>query len=111
MIERSTSELSESEETIEDWPSSSKVRATSISLELQETLQHIVDDVVKSLGCVGAMVATMEPNNTLPVRAYSVAIAPGLVKQWEKRLGVGFVGPKSVSYLDNKKFKEYASLF
>ncbi len=73
---------------------------------LQATLQRIVDDVVAGLGCVGAMVATLEPNNTLPVRAYTVDIAPSLVKQLEERLGISFIGPKSVAYLDDKKFKD-----
>ena len=82
----------------------------SISPQLQETLQHIVDDVVESLGCVGAMVATLEPDNTLPVRAYSVNINPGLLRQLESRLGISFVGPKSVAYLDRKEFKDNLSV-
>jgi signal transduction histidine kinase len=73
---------------------------------LQATLQRIVDDVVNSLGCVGAMVATLETNNSLPVRAYSVSLAPDLLKQLENRLGISFVGPKSVAYLDDRKFKD-----
>lgn len=73
---------------------------------LQATLQQIVDDVITGLGCVGAMVATLEANNTLPVRAYAVDIAPGLIKQLEERLGASFIGPRSVAYLDDKKFKD-----
>lgn len=81
-------------------------KLSHISPGLQVSLQHIVDDVVTGLGCVGAMVATLEPNNTLPVRAYSVDIAPNLVKQLESKLGLSFIGPKSVAYLDDKKFQD-----
>jgi signal transduction histidine kinase len=73
---------------------------------LQSVLQHIVDDVVEGLGCVGAMVATLEPDDTLPVRAYSVDIAPSLLKQLEDRLGVSLIGPQSVASLNDKKFKD-----
>lgn len=78
--------------------------------EFQITLQRIVDDVVEGLGCVGAFVATLEPNNTLPVQAYSVDIAPGLLRQLETKLGVDVIGPKSVAYLDDKKFKDNLSI-
>jgi signal transduction histidine kinase len=77
-----------------------------ISPELQTVLQHVVDDVVASLSCVGAMVATLEADNTLPVRAYSVDIAPALLGQLESRLGVSFVGARSVAYLDDRRFKD-----
>ncbi|MBI1877182.1 MAG: GAF domain-containing sensor histidine kinase [Chloroflexi bacterium] len=86
--------------------SKSTATPAHISSGLQATLQHIVDDVVSGLGCVGAMVATLEVNNTLPVRAYSVDIAPNLIKQLESKLGLSFIGPKSVAYLDDKKFQE-----
>lgn len=89
-----------------DIPYTGEHKAADLPPGLQATLQRIVDDVVTGLGCVGAMVATLEPNNTLPVRAYAVDIAPNLVKQLEERLGISFVGPKSVAYLDDKKFKD-----
>jgi hypothetical protein len=73
-------------------------------------LQRIVDDVVEGLGCVGAFVATLEPNNTLPVQAYSVDIAPGLLRQLETKLGVDVIGPKSIAYLDDTKFKDNLSI-
>jgi signal transduction histidine kinase len=69
-----------------------------------------VEDVVAGLGCVGAMVATLEPGNVLPVRAYSVSIAPDLLKKLENRLGLSFVGPESVAYLDSKEFKDNLSV-
>jgi GAF domain-containing protein len=78
--------------------------------EFHTTLQRIVDDVVEGLGCVGAFVATLEPNNTLPVQAYSVDIAPGLLRQLETKLGVDVIGPKSVAYLDDAKFKDNLSI-
>jgi len=81
-----------------------------ISPELQASLQHIVDDVVSGLGCVGALVATLEMDNSLPVRAYSVSFAPKLLKQIESKLGVSLIGPKAAAYLDNKKFKDNLSV-
>lgn len=81
-----------------------------ISPELQTILQRIVDDVVGSLSCVGAMVATLEPNNVLPVRAYSVDIAPDLLNHLEKRLNISIIGPRSVAYLDEKRFEENLSV-
>jgi signal transduction histidine kinase len=81
-----------------------------ISNELQTVLQRIVDDVVAALGCVGAMVATLEMDNSLPVRAYAVDVAPTLLKTIEDKLGVSFIGPHSVAYLDDKKFKDNLSV-
>ncbi|MCI0399211.1 MAG: ATP-binding protein [Chloroflexi bacterium] len=78
--------------------------------ELQRTLQQIVDDVVERLGCVGAILATLEPGNALPTRAYSVSFAPELLGQLEKQLGVGLVGPKSVVYLDEGKHRDNLSV-
>ncbi len=77
-----------------------------ISDELKKLLQHVVNDVVAHLGCVGAMVATVEADNSMPVRAYATNVAPELLHHLESKLGVTFVGPKSVAYLDNKKFKD-----
>jgi len=54
--------------------------------ELQTVLQRVVDDVVSGLNCVGAMVATLEMDNSLPVRAYSVNIAPNLLAHLEDLL-------------------------
>ena len=47
---------------------------SDISPELQAVLQNIVDDVVRTLGCVGAMVAPLEGGNCLRVRAYAVDV-------------------------------------
>ncbi|MDM8519122.1 GAF domain-containing sensor histidine kinase [Anaerolineales bacterium HSG6] len=81
-----------------------------ITPELQTLLQHVADDVVKRLGCVGAMVATLESDNSMPVRAYTIDIAPTLFHQLEKRLGATPIGPKSVSYLDDPKFQDNLSV-
>lgn len=82
----------------------------AVSPELQSTLQHIVENVVAGLNCVGAMVATLEPNNTLPVRAYKVEIASFLLEQLEQRLGASLIGPRSVAYLDDKTYKDNLSI-
>ncbi len=81
----------------------------TISHELQTILQRIVDDVVVSLGCVGAMVATLEQHNALPVRAYSVSVPGSLLRELENKLGTSLIGPRSVAYLDNERFKENLS--
>ncbi|MDM8519123.1 GAF domain-containing protein [Anaerolineales bacterium HSG6] len=80
------------------------------SRELQSVFQRIVDDVVERLGCVGAMVAPLEQGNALPVKAYAVSIAPTLLQQLEKRLGITFISPNSVAYLDDEKFQENLSV-
>jgi len=81
-----------------------------ISPELQGVLQRVVDDVVNRLGCLGAMVAPLELDNTLPVRAYAIKFAPTLLNQLEKRLGISIVGPNSVAYLDDDRFKDNLSV-
>jgi signal transduction histidine kinase len=62
------------------------------------------------LGFAGAMVATLESNNSLPVRAYSVDIAPGLLKQLEDRLGVSMVSPRSVVHIYDERYKDNLSV-
>ncbi len=80
------------------------------SSKLQVTLQAIVDDVVNSLGYVAAMVAPLEMDNTLPVRAYLVNMSPLLLQQLEKKFGLSFISPESVAYLDDPKFKDNLSV-
>ena len=87
-------------------PTQHREPISCISYELQIVLQHIVEDVVTGLGCIGAMVATLEQGNALPVQAYSVSMAPSLLKQLEDELGISFIGPRSVAYLDAKKFRD-----
>ncbi len=82
----------------------------TISSELQAILQHIVDDVVSSLGCVGALVAPLEMNNALPIRAYSVNMSSTLQKQLENKIGLTFLSPEAVAYLDDKKYKDNLSV-
>ena len=93
-------------EMSEKFPSPNSSSSFPISNDLQTVLQRIVDDVVSALGCVGAMVATLEMDNSLPVRAYAVDIAPKLLNTIENKLGVSFVGPRSIAYLNDKKFKD-----
>ncbi|MCB9100915.1 MAG: GAF domain-containing protein [Anaerolineales bacterium] len=76
----------------------------------KRVLQIIVDAVVHELGYVGAMVATLEAGNALPVRAYAVSMAQNLIQEWESKLGVGFVGPRSVAYLNDDRFKDNLSI-
>lgn len=78
--------------------------------ELQIILQGIVEDVVSGLDCVGALVAPLEMDNTLPIRAYSVNMSPKLLRQLEQRLGITFLSPQSVAYLDDRKFKDNLSV-
>lgn len=80
-----------------------------ISVELQRTLQHIADDVVTRLGCLGAMVATLEAGAALPVQAYSLANDNGLLSQLEAQAGIRLLGPRSVVYLDDKKYRHNLS--
>ena len=85
-------------------------QTNGIADELQKVLQRIADDVVNSLGCVGAMVAPLEGGNALPVRAYSVGINNSLLKQLETKLGVSFLNTECVAYLDDSRFKDNLSL-
>jgi signal transduction histidine kinase len=82
----------------------------AISAELQAVLQQIADDVVKSLACVGAMVALLEGGNTLPVRAYAVGFEQSLLQQLEDKLGINFLSSKSVAFLDDPRFKDNLSV-
>lgn len=95
MTNWSTSNDSNSDAASGPSPPRSEHKFLDISPGLQATLQNIVDDVVGTLNCVGAMVATLEANNSLPVRAYAVKEAPEVIKQLETRLGISFVGPKA----------------
>ncbi|HDQ35165.1 MAG TPA: sensor histidine kinase [Chloroflexi bacterium] len=55
-----------------DCAASSTHLETASTTNLQTTLEDIVQDVVNALGYVGAMVATYEQGDTLPVRALSL---------------------------------------
>lgn len=67
---------------------------------LQSTLERIVIDVVEELNYVGAMLATYEQGDTLPVRAFY--IQPGIasseqIATWEKSVS-RFIDPKYLKY-------------
>jgi len=56
---------------------------------LEDILNGIVYDVVEALGYVGAMVATLESGDELPVRAYHIhekLVSKSQIHAWEKRL-------------------------
>ncbi len=95
---------------IMDLSSADKQEFSATSSELQTILQGIVDDVVFNLGCVGALVAPLEMDNTLPIRAYSVNMPPKLLEQLEKRIGLSLLSPQAVAYLDDRKFKDNLSV-
>ena len=73
-------------------------------------LQTIVDAVVKELGYKGAMVATLEDNNALPVRAYALDDAEKALTLLEERTGLTLVGSKAIVYLDDAQFKDNLSV-
>ncbi len=75
-----------------------------------EVLQTIVDAVVKDLGYKGAMVATLEHGNALPVRAFSLNGATNVLSMLEARAGISLIGPKSAVYLDDDRFKDNLSV-
>ena len=59
-----------------------------------EVLQTVVNAVVDDLGYQGAMVATLEDGNALPVRAYALEGTNSLLGQWEKMAGSALIGPE-----------------
>ena len=75
-----------------------------------EVLQEIVDAVVNDLEYAGAIVATLENENALPVRTYAVDVAADVLRQLEDKVGVSLSGPQAVVYLDNEKHKENISV-
>ncbi len=80
---------------------------------LDETmvLQTIVDTVVADLDYVGAMVATLEMGNSLPVRAYALkSNLANLLSKLESKAGISLVGPRAVVYLDDEKYKDNLSV-
>ena len=81
-----------------------------ISPRLQAVLQQIVTDVVSRLGCVGAMVTTLERGNALPVRAYSMRFAPALLEKLEAEAGISLIGPEACVYLDDPRFRHNLSV-
>ena len=73
--------------------------ARAIGIGLGATLQQLVDDVVNALGYVGAMVATYEPDGSLPARALHVD--PNLaseeqIREWEARVSKIMGKPVSI---------------
>lgn len=76
----------------------------------REVLQTVVDTVVQGLGYVGAMVATLETGNTLPVRAFALDTMPKILTLLEARAGLKINSPSSVVYLDDERYKDNLSV-
>jgi signal transduction histidine kinase len=75
-----------------------------------DVLQAVVDAVVDDLGYAGAMVATLENENALPVRAYAVDETMRIIHQFEAQAGVSLMGDEAVVYLDDDTFAENLSV-
>ncbi len=75
-----------------------------------KVLQAVVDSVVWELGYAGAMVATLERGNALPVRAYALDDRPQILAHLEEKAGVKLLGPKAVVYLDDDYYKDNLSV-
>jgi signal transduction histidine kinase len=73
-------------------------------------LQTVVNAVVKELGYAGAMVATLEAGNALPIRAYAVDTAETIIQELEVRAGVSLLGPQAVVYLDDERYRDNISV-
>ena len=74
-----------------------------VGVGLEATLQQIVRDVVEALGYAGAMVATYEQGDSLPVRAFYVA--PSLatreqIHRWEAEISKYSEQPVSITNPD-----------
>ncbi|PID85194.1 MAG: hypothetical protein CSB13_09280 [Chloroflexi bacterium] len=76
----------------------------------KDVLQEIVDAVVAELGYAGAIVATLEKNNALPVRAYAIDESAQMIFQLEEQAGVSLLGDQAVVYLDDDEFKDNLSV-
>lgn len=75
-----------------------------------DVLQSIVDAVVKELGYEGAMVATLENDNALPVRAYALDDTPQILSHLESKAGMTLLSSKSVVYLDKPRYQANLSV-
>ena len=70
------------------------------AVELEATLQQIVHDVVTALGYAGAMVATYEQGDSLPVRAFYVdssLVTEEQLYKWEKEVSQYSEQPVSIT--------------
>lgn len=67
------------------------------SADLASTLTSIVTDVVDTLGYIGAMVATYDPDGALPIRAWS--IDPKIASQQQIRDWEGQISKLSPSHV------------
>lgn len=75
-----------------------------------KVLQAVVDSVVFELGYAGAMVATLERGNALPVRAYALDDRPQILAHLEEKAGIKLISSKAVVYLDDDHYKDNLSV-
>lgn len=75
-----------------------------------EVLQVIVEAVVDELGYAGAMVATLEGGNALPVRAFAVDESMSVIHQFEAQAGASLLGAQAIVYLDDPQYQENLSV-
>ena len=75
-----------------------------------QVLQIIVDSMVETLDYAGAIVATLEPDGALPVRAYRIDLPAAMLSTLEAQAGISLLGPDAVVYLDDPAFKENLSV-
>lgn len=102
-------------------PGLPEVRAERVAaIGLEATLQGIAEDVVEALDYVGAMVATYEAGDALPVRAFYVApdiATPEKIRQWEEQITNIAGEPMSITdpdiarvYVHQKKYENNLSV-
>ncbi|MCP4419288.1 MAG: hypothetical protein GY805_21955, partial [Chloroflexi bacterium] len=73
-------------------------------------LQSVVDAVVKELGYQGAMVATLENGNALPVRAYAIDDTPQILAHLERKAGMSLLGSNSIVHLNDPRYEKNLSV-
>ncbi len=78
----------------------------SISPKLQDVLEQIANDVVNHMGCVGAMVATLEQGLALVVRAYANATDGMQIEKALTLRELGKLGPGAVLPLQDPSFAD-----
>lgn len=73
-------------------------------------LQSVVDAVVHELGYQGAVVATLESDNALPVRAYALDDTPQILAHLERKAGMSLLSSGSVVYLNDPRYRANLSV-
>ena len=76
-----------------------------ISPHLQSVLQHIVDDVVVRLGCLGALATTLENDLGLYVRASAFTVPDGRLQQVFAQSHVNLDPGQALMYLNDARHR------